>query len=155
MSLVHVTTGAASRCSVPKAWANLQRQLIGAGDVRERGCSKSSGAAFGRSRGGCELCLGGGGVGRVRGGSGPGLGQVWGGRGVGPGRVGSGSGAGTLRKWSVFFFTKYMANDVFSGPPRCADSKNPIFHFFLPNFWSGSPPGLGVSLVRIVGGPVN
>ena len=32
-----------------------------------------------------------------------------------------------------FFFTKYMANDSFSEPPRRADSKNPIF--FFSRFW--------------------
>ena len=45
-------------------------------------------------------------------------------------------------KMVKFFFTKYMANDDFSEPPRRADSENPIV-IFLPNFWSGSPPGPG------------
>ena len=41
-------------------------------------------------------------------------------------------------KWSKVknFCTKSMANDDFSAPPRCADSKNPIFiFFFLADFW--------------------
>ena len=50
-----------------------------------------------------------------------------------------------------FFFTEYMANDDFSEPPRRADSKMFIF-ISLPNSGSGSPPGPGVSLGRILRG---
>ena len=48
-----------------------------------------------------------------------------------------------------FFFTKYMASDDFSEPPRHADSKNPIFMiFFLPIFgvWVTSEARGSVSL---------
>ena len=50
------------------------------------------------------------------------------------------------------FFTKYLANDDFSEPPRRADSKNPIFTFcrFLGPGHLGGP---GVSLGRILGVP--
>ena len=45
---------------------------------------------------------------------------------------------------------KCMANDDFSEPPRRADSKNPIFIFFLAEVWVrvtlGAP---GVNLGRI------
>ena len=44
-----------------------------------------------------------------------------------------------------FFFTKYMANDDFSDPPQCADSKNPIFIFC--RILGGSPPGPGGSVL--------
>ena len=51
-----------------------------------------------------------------------------------------------------FFFAKYMANDVFSEPPRRADSKNPIYTFSRilgpGHLWVR-----GVSLGRILGGP--
>ena len=36
----------------------------------------------------------------------------------------------------IFFFTKYMAKDDFSEPPRRANSHNSIF-IFLPNFGPG------------------
>ena len=57
----------------------------------------------------------------------------------------------TLKMVILFSPTKYVANDDFSEPPRRADSRNYIFIFFLPIFffWSGSPPGPGVSLGRI------
>ena len=46
-----------------------------------------------------------------------------------------------------FFFTKHMANDDFSEPPRRADSKNPIF--FFPRFLGLSHlQGPGIRLVR-------
>ena len=49
-----------------------------------------------------------------------------------------------------FFFTKSMANDDFSEPPRRADSKKPIF--FFPRFLRlGHLRGPGVSLGRILG----
>ena len=53
------------------------------------------------------------------------------------------------------FFTKYMANDDFSEPPQCADSKNSIFIFFA-NFWVRVSSGArgGVSLGSL-GGAVN
>ena len=58
----------------------------------------------------------------------------------------------SIRKWSSFFPTKYMANDEFSEPPRRADSNNAIFIFCRilgpGHFW-----GPGVSLARILGGP--
>ena len=48
-------------------------------------------------------------------------------------------------------FTKSMANDDFSEPPRRADSKK--FHFVLPNSGSMSPPGPGGSVsVGFAGG---
>ena len=50
----------------------------------------------------------------------------------------------------VDFFTKYMANDDFSEPPRRADSKNPIFSFSR-FFGLGHLRGPGVSLGRILG----
>ena len=53
-----------------------------------------------------------------------------------------------------FFFTKYMANDDFSKPPRRADSKNPIF-IFCEILGPGHLRGPGVSLGKIFGGPVN
>ena len=56
------------------------------------------------------------------------------------------------RKWSIFSRTKCMPNDL-SEPPRRADSNNPIFIFFFPNFRSGPLWGPGVSLGRILGGP--
>ena len=49
-----------------------------------------------------------------------------------------------------FFFTKYMANDDFSEPPRHADPKNPIF-IFSRFLGPGHLRGLGVSLGRILG----
>ena len=49
-----------------------------------------------------------------------------------------------------FFFTKCMANDVFSEPPRRADSKNPIF-IFSRFLGLGHLRGPGVSLGRILG----
>ena len=45
-------------------------------------------------------------------------------------------------KMVKLFFTKSMANDDFSEPPRRADSKNPIF-ILLPDFGSRSPPRPG------------
>ena len=48
------------------------------------------------------------------------------------------------------FFTKYMANEDFSEPPRRADSKNPIF-FFSRFLGLGHLRGPGVSLGRILG----
>ena len=52
-------------------------------------------------------------------------------------------------KMVKIFFTKYIANDDFSEPPRRADSENPIFSFcrFLG---PGHLRGLGVSLGRIL-----
>ena len=47
-------------------------------------------------------------------------------------------------------FTKSMANDDFSEPPRRADSKNPIF-FFSRFLGLGHLRGLGVRLSRILG----
>ena len=38
-------------------------------------------------------------------------------------------------------FAKYMANDDFSEPPPCADSKNPIFIF--ADFWAQVTLGPG------------
>ena len=35
----------------------------------------------------------------------------------------------------LFFPAKHMANNDVSDPPRCADSKNPIFFLFLAEFW--------------------
>ena len=35
----------------------------------------------------------------------------------------------SIKVGRFFFCTKSMANDDFSEPPRCADSKNPIFFF--------------------------
>ena len=54
------------------------------------------------------------------------------------------------RRNGQFFFTKYMANDDFSEPPRRTDSTNPIFTFcrFLG---LGHLRGPGVSLGRISG----
>ena len=49
-----------------------------------------------------------------------------------------------------FFFTKCMANDDFSEPPRRADSKNPIF-IFSRLLGLGHLQGLGVRLGRILG----
>ena len=50
-----------------------------------------------------------------------------------------------------FFFTKYMANDDVSEPPRRADSKNPIF--FFCRFWGlGHLQDPGIRLGRILGG---
>ena len=43
-----------------------------------------------------------------------------------------------------------MANDDFSEPPRCADSKNPIF-IFCRFLGLGHLRGPGVSLGRILG----
>ena len=43
-----------------------------------------------------------------------------------------------------FFFTKYMANDGFSEPPRHADSKIPVFAKFWVRVTSG--PGGSVSV---------
>ena len=45
-----------------------------------------------------------------------------------------------------------MANDDFSGRPRCADSKNPIF-IFSPFLGLGHLQGLGVRFGRILGVP--
>ena len=53
-------------------------------------------------------------------------------------------------KICFFFFTKYMANDDFSEPPRRADSKNPIF-IFCPFLGLGHLRGPGFSLGRISG----
>ena len=50
------------------------------------------------------------------------------------------------------FFTKYMADDDFSEPPRRADSKNPIF-IFCRFLGLGHLRGPAVSLVRILGIP--
>ena len=51
-----------------------------------------------------------------------------------------------------FFFTKYMANDDFSEPPRRADSKNPFFIFC--RFWGlGHLRGPGVRLGSFLGVP--
>ena len=49
-----------------------------------------------------------------------------------------------------FFFTKCMANDDFSEPPRRADSKNPIF-FFSRFLGLGHLRGPGVRLGGILG----
>ena len=51
-----------------------------------------------------------------------------------------------------FFFTKYLANDDFSEPPRRADSKNPIF-IFCRFLGPGHFQGPGVSFGRILGVP--
>ena len=49
--------------------------------------------------------------------------------------------------------TKYMANDGFSDPPRCADSKKPVF-IFCGNLGPGHLRiQQGVSLGRILGVP--
>ena len=55
------------------------------------------------------------------------------------------------RKWSIFFFTKDMANDDFSGPPRRADPKIPFLFFAEFRVWVTSAAG-GVGLGRILGG---
>ena len=51
-----------------------------------------------------------------------------------------------------FFFTKSMANDDFSEPPRCADSKIPIF-FFFADFWvrvtSGAQGSVSVGFLGV------
>ena len=57
---------------------------------------------------------------------------------------------------NFFFFTKYMANDDFSEPPRRADSKNPIFIFCRilgPGHLRG--PGVWVGFFFFGGGAVN
>ena len=51
-----------------------------------------------------------------------------------------------------FLFTKYMANDDISEPPRCAASKNLIF-FFCRVLGLGDLWGPGVSFGRILEGP--
>ena len=44
---------------------------------------------------------------------------------------------------------KSMANDEFSEPPQCADSRNPIFCFADFFLGLGHLRGPGISLVRI------
>ena len=59
-----------------------------------------------------------------------------------------------LKKMVINLVTKSMANDDFSAPPRRADSKNPIF-IFCRILGLGHLRRPGVSLRRILGGPVN
>ena len=52
----------------------------------------------------------------------------------------------------VNFFLQIVASDDFSEPPRCADSKNPIFISCRFLGFLGLR-GLGVNLIRILGVP--
>ena len=66
------------------------------------------------------------------------------------------SGRGRALKKLNLVFTKYMANDGFSEPPRCADSKFPLS--FFAESWvrvtaGAQRGGGGVSVGRIFRGP--
>ena len=56
------------------------------------------------------------------------------------------------RKWSIFPPPNTWPMMTFLNPLDAMIPKKTNFHF-LPNFGSGPPPGPGVSLGRILGGP--